>query len=209
MIKSTGLFLIACAVCVSPAVIAAQDLIKGTLLTGAFAQTVAVSESDQDSASYGETLGQAPLLEIVEDIEYTTPSPGDVQSLLENAPDLDDSQPYAEELAQAPLLDAPAAIEALEAATEESLEVASVDSDATTSDQVIPTPDDMTGREVIDQNGELMGTIINVDYVSNIADVELTNGSVLGLMMDTLTEMANGVVAAELTCEDAFAAAEQ
>src|SRR5262249_40219882 len=118
-----------------------------------------------------------------------------------------DSQPYREELAQAPLLDGPKPIQTLEAAASESVEVASADRDAADSDPVIP--DDMMGKEVIDENGELMGTIINVDYVANIADVELTNGNVLGLMMDTLTELATGVVAAELTCEDAFAAAEQ
>ena len=203
----TGWFLVACVVCVSPAVIAAQDLIKDTLHAEAAPQVTASSEDSQAPASYGEALGWAPLVEIVEDIEYTTPSPAQVETFLETAQDFDNSQPYTEELAQAPLLDGPQPIQIPEAAAPQSVEVASADRDAADSDPAIP--DDMTRREVIDQNGELMGTIINVDYVSNIADVELTNGSVLGLMMDTLTEMANGVVAAELTCEDAFAAAEQ
>jgi hypothetical protein len=203
----TGWFLVACAICVSPAVIAAQDLIKDTLHAEAAPQATAAFESGQDLAANSEGLGWAPLLELVDDIEYTTPSPAQIETLLETAQDLDGSRPYTEELAQAPLLDQPEPIQTLEAAAPESVDVASADRDAADSDPTIP--DDMTGREVIDQNGELMGTIINVDYVSNIADVELTNGSVLGLMMDTLTEMANGVVAAELTCEDAFAAAEQ
>jgi hypothetical protein len=91
----------------------------------------------------------------------------------------------------------------------ETEQTASATTDMANVSQMISRLDDMNGKVVIDKDGELMGAITSIDYPADLAEVELTNGGVIGLPMQMLTELDNGLVAADLTDEEAFATAEQ
>lgn len=123
---------------------------------------------------------------------------------LESPPSTDELAQAVATLESAPSIDEPAqAVAVLE--RDEPAQAASAATDMAGVNQMISKLENMTGKEVIDQNGEFLGTITGIDEETNLAEVGLANGGTIALMPDMLTDMGNGVVAADLTGGDAVA----
>jgi hypothetical protein len=184
------------------------------LLTGAAVQFASAGYAAEEQAPapciYEET-DMATASETNADIAGGTPTRGTamvINPVLEITQDLSDNVPSkALAIAQEP--EVTESVASFAPSEEDTVQTLAAAPHTANGGQMISGLDDMNGKVVIDQNGELMGSITNVDYEADLAEVELTNGSVIGLMMHMLTELDNGLVAADLTDEDAFATAEQ
>jgi hypothetical protein len=181
------------------------------LLTGAAVQFASAGYAAEEQAPapciYEET-DMATASETNEDIAGGTPTRGTamvINPVLEITQDLSDGVPSkALAIAQEP--EVTESVASFAPSEEDTVQTLSAAPHTANGGSGL---DDMNGKVVIDQNGDLMGSITNVDYEADLAEVELTNGSVIGLMMHMLTELDNGLVAADLTDEDALATAEQ
>jgi len=196
MSKAIALLLFASGLFVAPLLTGAALQFSSTTAAQEF-QAAAVSEEDEDIANVDPNLD--------EEIEFAAASATGIADgapvtgiavamipVLETTQDFGNTAPLKGFAAP----EEPGIIESAAnaaAVAEETVQTASARTDMTAVSQMVSVADDMTGKLVMDQNGELMGTIIGFNDETTTIEVELMDGRRITLL-NLPTDLGHGVV---------------
>jgi hypothetical protein len=226
MKKAIACILFASALCAAPVLANGQDIAnapstsesaQATVLVGGQDNIITAPATDQFAQAPQNVESASPPAAVIQDVvqaqtsetveSQTPPITGyavELTPVVEFA-----TSPIAVTAAAEQPVSAAQSVAAIVPSTDESARAIAEKTDMASVNLMISKLDIMSGKEIFDQYGALIGTIIGMDEETNLAEIALVNGGSIALMPEAFTDMGFGVVAYDLVRSDVVTAADQ